>query len=383
MKMGPLVQRAPEPHGRGEKHLLASWRSEGYHGKRTAHSTISEDTKSRVTHLSPLSIVIVNWNTRDHLARCLRSLHAYAPAGGAEIIVVDNASSDGSAAYVREEWPSVTLIANRENRGFAGGVNDGLHAARGAYLLVLNPDIQVHEHCLETLARFLDDRQGVAAVMPALYGSDGRPQSDYVRKLPTLPQVIFFHTMLAPAARRIPLLVRRYLEAEIPPDASSIEVAQIPGACLMTRRSVVDAVGEMDESFLLFFEDVDWCARMRSRGWTLMLDRGASATHAGGSSFQGEARIWQTGRFMVSLARYFEIHTTPLQAFLAKGLILCNSAAAVFARRVVLLLMGDDPAGERRFSYMRHRQVLSMFRHGGGAGSDPGLPVTDRAGTAS
>lgn len=320
-----------------------------------------------------LSVIIVNWNTRDHLALCLESLRAGAPPYNFEVIVVDNCSADGSVEFVRREWPSVVLIANDRNKGFAGGVNDGLRTAKGTYLVVMNPDIQVHPRCLERLVEFAGAHPEAGAVMPAMYGADGRRQRDYVRLIPGLGQVVFFHTILEPAARRFPFLVRRFLEAYIPPGRDIAEVGQIPGAILLTRGEVVGRVGLMDEGFRLFYEDVDWSLRMKREGLKLLLTSNASVTHAGGGSFRGDFPVWQTGRFVLSLMRFFDCHSSPVTSLAVKIILLANSAGVVLVRSAGLALFGGGPSAKRSFSRARHLHVLKLFYLVYVQKSDPGL----------
>ena len=320
-----------------------------------------------------LSVIIVNWNTRDHLAVCLASLRTNAPPFPVEIIVVDNSSADGSAEFVRREWPSVVLIANDRNKGFAGGVNDGLRRAGGRYLVVMNPDIEVHPRCLEQLVEFTGAHPEAGAVMPAMYGPDGKRQEDYVRLVPGLGQVVCFHTILEPLARRIPFLVHRLLEAKIPAGRDSFDVDQIPGAFLLTRREVIGRVGFMDEGFRLFYEDVDWCLRMKREGFRLILTRNASVTHAGGGSFRGDFPVWQTGRFVLSLMRFFDCHSSRAVSLIVKIVLLANSAAVVLMRSVALALFGNDLSGRRMFSRARHLHVLTLFYRIYVTKSDPGL----------
>ena len=335
-----------------------------------------------VTSEPVLSVIIVNWNTREHLALCLASLRAFPPPFTMEIIVVDNNSSDGSASYVRTEWPSAVLIANTGNRGFAGGVNDGLRAAGGKYIMLMNPDIQVHSRCLELLVGFIEGHPGAGGVMPDLRRGDGSPQEDYIRRIPGLGQVLCFHTILEPLARRIPFLVHRFLEEEVPGGAATAEVDQIPGAVLLTRREVVEKIGPMDEGFRLFYEDVDWCLKMKDLGWKLVLDREATVTHAGGGSFRGDAAVWQSGRFLVSLMRFFDCHRPGVTSLAIKFILLANSALVLVMRSAGLAFFRNDPGGKRKFSRARHLYFLKLFYLVYVTKNDPGLyraPATEPA----
>ncbi len=204
-----------------------------------------------------LSVIIVNWNTRDHLISCLVSLHETMSQGDTQVIVVDNASVDGSTQKVRERFPGDRLVSNGTNRGFAGGVNDGLKLARGEYILILNPDIVLRKGVVDGLITYLEGHPDVGGIMPLLRNEDGSVQKGYVRKIPTLMQVVLFATVLQPWASRRQRLVQRYLEAPLA-SSDAVVVEQIPGAFLLTTRRVIDRVGQFDERFRLFFEDVEW-----------------------------------------------------------------------------------------------------------------------------
>src|SRR5258706_9324563 len=138
-----------------------------------------------------VSALILNWNSQNHLIECLESLTARDLPPGLEVIVVDNNSSDGSADGVERRYPAVTLVRNDRNLMFAGGLNSGLARARGEYLLLLTPDVRVTTTAVFQLTEYLQAHPDAAAVAPALFYPDGRFQSDYYLRLPSLAQLIF------------------------------------------------------------------------------------------------------------------------------------------------------------------------------------------------
>ncbi len=228
-----------------------------------------------------LSICIVNWNTRELLRACLRSIERYPPAEPYEVIVVDNASTDGSAEMVRAEFPNVFLIANAENRDYAAGNNQALRQARGEFILLLNPDTEMHPDTLQRAIDFLRAHPEVGAIGAKQLYPNGRLQPS-LRAFPT-PRNLLFEVLglakLFPRSR----LFATYRYGWFPYDRP-LEVDQPMGTFLMVRRAVVEQVGLMDEAFPLFFNDVDWCYRIKQAGWKIMFVPDVVITHHGGAS---------------------------------------------------------------------------------------------------
>jgi hypothetical protein len=211
-----------------------------------------------------LSIAIVNYNTKGYLEECLTSLSQYPPCCSFEILVVDNASKDGSVDMARERFPTVRLLENAENVGYAAAINRALRESTGEFLLVLNPDVRVTEGSVDALLAFMraQPRAGIAG--SKLLNADGTLQYS-CRTFYTLKIMLYRRTFLGRVFKDSPV-VRRHLMMDW--DHNSVrEVDWVLGACLMVRRSAVEEVGPADERFFLYLEDVDWCFRMKSRGW--------------------------------------------------------------------------------------------------------------------
>jgi GT2 family glycosyltransferase len=227
-----------------------------------------------------LSIIIVNWRTKDYLNRCLQSVRDNPPSADFEVIMVDNASGDGSAEMVSCEFPEVKLIANSQNRGYAEGNNQGIEASAGDYLLLLNPDIQVKPGAIDALLRFGRAHANAAAVGCRLIGPDGKIQSS-CRSFPE-PFPIFFE--YAKLSRLIPSskTLGAYRMAYFTYDKDS-EVDQPMASCLLLCRKAVDDVGVFDKDFPIFFNDVDWCYRARQNGWKIYFTASAEVLHHGGA----------------------------------------------------------------------------------------------------
>jgi GT2 family glycosyltransferase len=230
-----------------------------------------------------LSIVIVNWNTRHLLRKCLEAVYNNLPRGQMEIWVVDNASSDGSTDMVAQDFPQVRLIQSKQNLGFASANNLALRKSRAPYVLLLNPDTEVAPGALETLLRFLDTAPGFGAAGARLLNPDGSLQpSAYPR--PTLFRE-FWRLFHLDRIRHI----AKYPMAEWD-DQAPREVDVLMGACLLVRREVLDRIGLFDEDFFMYSEEVDLCYRIQRGGWRLAWVPQAQVIHYGGQSTQQAAR---------------------------------------------------------------------------------------------
>lgn len=284
------------------------------------------------------TVSIVNWNGVEDLRACLLALRS-ATGGGTRIAVIDNASSDGSAEMVTREFPDVELHALSENLGFAGGNNLVLRTLSSDYVLILNPDVEVAPDSLHRLLDFLDRTPAAAAASPILIGRDDRPQTHLYRRFPSVAQLVLFWTVLGVIAKRIPTLRRRFFEHDLRGE-DPISADQLPGAAMLIRGSALEAVGEWDPAYFIWFEDVDWCYRARSAGYDLYVLPDARFRHEGGSSFRSwnlERRLFQ---FYRAFFRFLCKHRlTRLRAFALpvlltdlqlKGLILRFGAAAGF-----------------------------------------------------
>jgi GT2 family glycosyltransferase len=228
-----------------------------------------------------LSIVIVNWNTRDLLTQAIDSIYATeANTDALDIIVVDNASNDGSPAMIRGNYPRVRLIALHQNVGFAGGNNRGLAAARGEWILLLNSDAQIRPGAISALAEYLEVHPAVGLVGPKLLNGDGTTQSSR-RRFPSLAVLFLESTWLQPLAP--PRSLRRFYMEDVP-DSGAHAVDWVTGAAMMVRKEVVDQVGGLDDGYFMYSEELDWCRRIRQAGWEIAYTPDAEVVHYGGKS---------------------------------------------------------------------------------------------------
>ncbi len=252
----------------------------------------------------PVTLVFVSWNARGHLARAL----AAAAETGCPVVVVDNASADGTADEVRTRCPGVTLIESARNLGFAGGVNAGVRATTTPWALVLNPDILVTRDAIARMLAAGDAAPRIAAVGPQLVGPDGRPQPTYsIRRLPTLATWAVDLLLIDHLWPRNPVS-RRYLADDLDRDADH-DVEQPAAACLLVRRAAFDAIGGFDEAFHpAWFEDVDFCRRLREAGWDLRYAASARVVHEGGVAMRALGLGAFSAMWYRNLIRYARKH---------------------------------------------------------------------------
>lgn len=210
-----------------------------------------------------LSIVIVNWNTRDLLRDCLGSVFQGLGALKAEVLVVDNASSDGSCAMLRQLFPQVRLIENEHNLGFAAGNNVALRRAKGRHVLLLNTDTLVRGHVLPEAVAWLDLHPDVAVMGPRVLNGDGSVQPS-CSAFPSL----FFLAMQTFGLTRFGALDRYRMTGWDRLTERRVDV--ISGAAMFVRRSAMAAVGLLDEAFFFYGEETDWCRRFKKAGWKIV-----------------------------------------------------------------------------------------------------------------
>jgi N-acetylglucosaminyl-diphospho-decaprenol L-rhamnosyltransferase len=289
-----------------------------------------------------VSVVVVSFNTRELLARCLESVGAEAGRRSVEIVVVDNGSSDGSAAMVGERFPAVRLIENGANLGFAAAANRAIRSSRAAYVLLLNSDAALDPGSLAALLERADATPRAAIVGARLAHADGRFQASHA-PFPTL----FVEALILTGVGR--LLHGPWYPSRGPQESGVARaVDYVPGACLLVRRAAIEAVGLLDEQYFMYSEEVDWCYAMKRAGWQVWYEPRASAVHRIGASSQRsqqrEALLYR-GR-----VRFFRKHYGNAAATRLKLLILGVTAAKIVAHRGWELMAGGR----------RARQVIAL-----------------------
>lgn len=237
-------------------------------------------------HLPVVTVIVVNWNARDMLARCLTALRdgdGKDATGLIEVIVVDNASTDDSVAMLQQRFPDVKLIANAANRGFAGANNQAAAVARGAYLLLLNPDAEVTPRALGRLVAYADEHDRIGAIGPRLVNPDGTTQRSCWRGYPGLGAALVDALYLwklpwLPLANR-----SEYAPEEL---RTTRDVDHLLGACMFIPRAAWETVGPLDEDYFLFLEETDWCRRANEKGLRVVYLPGAVVLHHGQHSMR-------------------------------------------------------------------------------------------------
>jgi hypothetical protein len=311
---------------------------------------------------------------RPLLRRCLQSIQT---AGlSLEIVVVDNASDDGSAQMVRADFPHVHLIANAKNRGFTAANNQGLAVSHGRYLLLLNPDTEVVDDALAAMVGYMDAYPEAGALGPQLRYPDGSLQPSR-RRFPTLATALMESTVVQQwwADNRV---LRRYTMADTGDDAIQ-PVDWVVGACLMVRRQAYEQVGGLDERFFMYSEELDWCHRIKDAGWAVMYLPTATVIHHEGKSSEQVVAARHI-HFQSSKVHYFRKHHGTLQAEIVRWFLLATYVYQV-AREGIKWLVGH----KRPLRAERMRAYAEVLRSGlrgsyTPAGSQRPTTVQERAG---
>jgi len=228
-----------------------------------------------------ISVIIVSWNVADILRDCLNSLYASDWGGrSVEVIVVDSASTDDTVGMTRREFPQVILLPQTENSGYTHCNNIGLKAATGRHLLLLNPDTLILGDALAVLSGYLDGH-AQAGLVGAHTLNDDRTTQSTRRRFPSRRLAFFESTWLEPLAPKSWLHDYALLDKD---DRATFEVDWMQGSCLMARREVYDQLGGLDEGYVMFYEEMDWCKRAKDSGWGVVYVGGAQIVHLGGKS---------------------------------------------------------------------------------------------------
>jgi hypothetical protein len=282
-----------------------------------------------------LSIIIVNWNTRDLLAQCLQSVYDTVQGLAFEVFVVDNASTDGSADMVRERFPDVRLIENAENVGFARANNQAIRESCGRHVLLVNSDVIILPGTVARLRQALDQNEGVAVAGVVPIGPDGSVQS-YYGSFPTVLSEIFGISWLQD-------FTKPWSKCRIgrkPVHESPFLTDRVSACCILVRRAAIDQVGLFDEQFFLFSEEYDWYLRFKQHGWRIWCDPAARVVHhwGGSSTAMGESAKRLLYR---SKRQYYMKHQgRPAESILRAGLAVRFTSKALL--EMPQMLWGDS-----------------------------------------
>lgn len=264
-----------------------------------------------------VSIVIVNWNTRDILRDCLNSIYRETDEITFEVIVIDNASTDGSADMVRIEFPQTILIMNERNRGFAAANNQGMHVAKGRYVLLLNSDTVVINKAIQKTVTFADRHSDAAVIGCRVLNPDGSLQPTCFM-FPSLLNLILSSSYLYKIFPESHFFGREAMTWWDRNDRRRVEV--VTGCYMLVRKEAIQKIGLMDERFFMYGEETDWCYRFAQAGWCCLFTPSAEIIHLGGAS-----TVSVLPEMIVQLERsiliFFKKHRRPLEYNLAKSLI--------------------------------------------------------------
>jgi GT2 family glycosyltransferase len=302
---------------------------------------------------------VVNHNTRELLARCLESVCAE-PAGA--VVVVDNASTDGSAAMVRERFPGVQLLANRANLGYGAGANQAIRQCAARYVLLLNSDTLVQPGALAALSAYFEAHAGAGLVGPRLLYPNGRPQASCYA-FPTPLHVLLEETTLIRHIAATPGL--RHLFLHTRPYKRALRVPWVLGAALAVRRSAFEVVGGFDERFFMYAEEIDLSYRLWEAGWETHFTPNAVVVHVGGASTR-QRRAAMARQFFTSLALFYRFHYGPWRQVALTGII--KGVVSLRYLRDTARLRWPRPAGQQaalREDLEAWRQILAAPAAGG------------------
>lgn len=301
-----------------------------------------------------LSVVIVSYNTRAMTLDCLRTLFGEPGAAGAEVLVVDNASADGSAEAIRAEFPAARVILNERNAGFGAANNLAMAQARGRYFLLLNTDAFPLPGAVAGLIDFLDKNPDVGVAGPRLLNRDGSLQQSCFRC--TTPAYAWLENLGLLKLMRAHPAFDDYRAWD---HASERDVEFVIGACLLVRREVYEKVGGFDERFFMYQEEADWEKRIKEAGWRIVFTPSAVVTHLGGASgLEQPAKI--SRHFFESLDTYMVKHHGRLGAMLVRAAMLvgCSVRALAWGAAAALPAQRQRARGKARLhAWLVQRQL--------------------------
>ncbi|MEM7334306.1 MAG: glycosyltransferase family 2 protein [Chloroflexota bacterium] len=301
-----------------------------------------------------LSIITVSWNVSQLLRDCLASVEAVRGGLDLEMVVVDSASSDDTPDMVEREFPWVNLIRCTENVGFPKGNNIGIEASTGDYVILLNPDTVVLDDALSQLCDYMDAHQDVGVVGPKLLNPDGSIQSSR-RRFPTFLTGLFESTWLQNAAPK--QVLAHYFALDLPDDETAV-VDWVMGAALLTRRSIIERVGGLDEDYFMYSEELDWCRRIKAAGWEVIYYPSAQIVHHLGKSSE-QAVTHRHINFNKAKLRYFRKYHGPMVAFALRAFLLLT-----YLQQLLLELLKGIIGHKRPLRWQRAKSYWQVVRSG-------------------
>lgn len=252
-----------------------------------------------------LSIIIVNWNTEKQLKWCLNYIYQRTKGLKYEIFVVDNASEDGSVEMVEKNYPEVKLIKNRKNLGFAKANNKAIKKAKGKYVLLLNSDTKVMDLALNQMVKYMDNHNNCGVLGCKLLNPDKTLQPS-CRRFPNLKDQVIILLKLHNIFPNLKA-IREYYMLDFNHEIE-MKVDQVMGACFMIRKKVIDKIGLLDDNYFIWFEEVDYCKRVKEAGFDVCFMPYAEVMHEKAASFNQLFSFKKQRMMNDSMLRYFKKH---------------------------------------------------------------------------
>jgi GT2 family glycosyltransferase len=301
-----------------------------------------------------ISIIIVNWNTRDILRECLQSVYKNIPSLEFEVIVVDNASSDSSPAMIKTQFPQVILVENLKNKGFAAANNHGMTVAKGRYVLLLNSDTVVLDNAIVKTFAFADSHSE-AAVIGCRVLNPNRTLQPTCFMFPSLLNIFLGSTYLYKLFPKSKFFGREQMTWWDRSDMREVDV--VDGCFMLVRREAIDQVGLMDERFFMYGEETDWCYRFKQAGWKVMFTPQAEIIHLGGQSSK-QIRAKMLVQLRLSILHFISKHYGWLSHKIASLLVVLFFAVRVPVWLIVCAFGNDY----RKIAAVKLRAYLSGIK---------------------
>jgi GT2 family glycosyltransferase len=306
-----------------------------------------------------LSIVIVTNNSASFIHECLQSIIDQQTPFPVEVVVIDNASTDGTVTLIERQFPQIQLIKNSENRGFNVANNQGIKRSAGDLVLLLNPDTRLEHHALEEMVKFMEHHNDVAAIGPKILNGDGTLQRTGV-SFPSLWNTFsesLFLDELFPRSR----VFGRHRRLYENPD-TEYEVDYVQGSCLLVRREPLEKAGLLDEEYFLYFDETDLCYKLKRQGWNIVYVPRAVVTHygAGGATFYDEVRLI---RFYQSYILFLKKHYSAARQFMFRILLIWRAIVriSVFFFAGIVSRERRSEFKERGHAYRKAALLLLKF----------------------
>jgi GT2 family glycosyltransferase len=301
-----------------------------------------------------ISVIIVSWNAKKYLEECLQSIAVSFEAYDAEIIVVDNASTDGSSELIMHNFPNVRLICNTENLGFAKANNIGINHSQGDYLFLINSDVVVYPNCISLMVDYMEKHTETGLLGPRIIGIDGNVQRSCMG-YPSLWNIFCRAVFLDSIFPRIKLFNGFMLNHWAHDSIKEVDV--INGCFWLVRRKAVKQIGLLDEEFFIYAEDMDWCKRFNSAGWKVVYFPLAISLHYGGAS-SSNAPVRFYVEMQIANLQYWYKHHDGVSCFAYIWIILLHQSLRVFGNYIYYLLV---PSKRDVSKYKTKRSIATII----------------------